>query len=117
MECNKIWSITADRNVSVEFAQKNTSRESQLSTLGRISNTIANYLSAQPRCHFRSKVANLISMGHNDILRIFGFDNMFPSVGISVGRIGAELFVLGHNDLRQIVTRDLVCQSTILIAR
>ena len=56
-------------------------------------------------------------MRHYDILRIGLLDDPLPGISVAVGRVCAELFVLGDDDLLESIARDLLCQSTIFIAR
>src|SRR4029079_5771572 len=117
LERYEIWRFAPDGHVGVQFAKKDAARQHAPSVFVTVTDAVADDFASESGGNLWRKIADLVSVRHNYVLRIGRLYHLLPSVGVTVRRVRRELFVFGYDDLFEVVLRDLLSERTVFIAR
>src|SRR6185437_6035377 len=87
LESREHGGFTVRHDISIELAEENSARESELAAFGLRANTVADERLAETRGELRSEVTHLVRVRQENKIRIDLLNNLLHAVGIGVGRV------------------------------
>ena len=110
MKGHEGWRLAIRNNVRVEFSQKDTTGEGRLTAFDIHANAVAYQSLAKTGRHLGRKIARLVGVRHDDVLRVCISDYLLQRRSVGIGRVLGQLIVFGADNLFKFVSGDFLRQ-------